>query len=406
VPVTSITAPLALCALVAAADPAPPAAPRTELNFVPLVGGDSDVGVGGGVVGDLVRLAPDAEPFRWRVEVAAFITFKPGQGTEKVSIPFQDYYVLFTLPQLMASRRLRLEVRPAFTSEATQNFYGVGNASPEPPAVASDRQRQYGRSRVALRAAARMEVVSHVFLRAAIDATHNWLTIRPDSILADQRAAGPDRVRALLDGPDRHTLTGAEVAVQWDSRDSEIVTRHGSFHEVRFRASPRLAPNVPFDFGQLGAAVRFYRSPFRRLVLSARAVGDVLFGNVPFYELTRVEDMSVVGGGKGIRGVPGQRYYGKMKVFGNLETRLEVWSFTLFDKPFVLSTAAFADGGRVWAEFFRAAPELDGRGLGLKYGLGGGLRLQEGTTFILRFDIAWSPDARPIGVYFNAGQLF
>ena len=83
-----------------------------------------------------------------------------------------------------------------------------------------------------------------------------------------------------------------------------------------------------------------------------------------------------------------------------------MWHFQLRSKPFVLSTAAFVDGGRVWANFFRAAAELDGTGAGLKYGVGGGLRLQEGTTFIIRFDVAWSPDARPVGVYFNAGQIF
>jgi hypothetical protein len=53
-----------------------------------------------------------------------------------------------------------------------------------------------------------------------------------------------------------------------------------------------------------------------------------------------------------------------------------------------------------------AHPELDGTGLGLKYGVGTGLRFQEGRTFVVRADLAWSPDARPIGGYFAAGQIF
>ena len=64
-------------------------------------------------------------------------------------------------------------------------------------------------------------------------------------------------------------------------------------------------------------------------------------------------------------------------------------------------TAAAA--GPSWASI---NPALDGTGLGLKYGLGGGLRLQEGQTFIVRGDVAWSPDARPVGAYFAAGEVF
>lgn len=72
-----------------------------------------------------------------------------------------------------------------------------------------------------------------------------------------------------------------------------------------------------------------------------------------------------------------------------------------------LGLAGFFDGGRVWADW-RSAPELDGTGWGLKYGTGGGLRLQKGSTFVLRADLAWSPDARGVGVggYFLAGHLF
>jgi hypothetical protein len=32
--------------------------------------------------------------------------------------------------------------------------------------------------------------------------------------------------------------------------------------------------------------------------------------------------------------------------------------------------------------------------------------LQQGKTFVVRGDIAWSPDARPVGAYVGAGQTF
>ena len=51
-------------------------------------------------------------------------------------------------------------------------------------------------------------------------------------------------------------------------------------------------------------------------------------------------------------------------------------------------------------------PSSTAPGIGLKYGVGGGLRVQEGKTFVVRGDVAWSPDARPIGGYVTAGQAF
>ena len=68
-----------------------------------------------------------------------------------------------------------------------------------------------------------------------------------------------------------------------------------------------------------------------------------------------------------------------------------------------LGTIAFIDAGRVWAEV-ASRPGLDGEGLGLKYGVGGGLRLQWGETFIVRADTGWSPDG--LGIFININHIF
>jgi Omp85 superfamily domain len=70
-----------------------------------------------------------------------------------------------------------------------------------------------------------------------------------------------------------------------------------------------------------------------------------------------------------------------------------------------VGAAAFFDGGRVWADT-TPQPALDGSSLGLKYGVGTGFRLMSGKAFVLRGDIAWSPDATPIGGYVVAGESF
>ena len=71
---------------------------KTELNFFPLIGGDSDTGFGFGVVGDLAHLSPGYEPYRWRLEAGAFITFKPGDNGDAIQSPYQDVYLDLTLP--------------------------------------------------------------------------------------------------------------------------------------------------------------------------------------------------------------------------------------------------------------------------------------------------------------------
>jgi len=141
-------------------------------------------------------------------------------------------------------------------------------------------------------------------------------------------------------------------------------------------------------------------------VLAVRGVFDMQFGDVPFYELGRYEDTSAIGGGMAIRGVPSYRYYGKVKAFGNVELRTKLTRFDLWGRKMKLGMASFVDAGRLWSGMDNPRPALDGTGLGVHYGLGGGLRLQQGQTFVVRADVAWSPDARPVGAYVMADEIF
>src|SRR5262245_25469162 len=111
--------------------------PRTELGFVPLVGGDTDVGVGFGFLASLARVDPAVKPYLWRLESASFFSFKKPAG-DGIQAPYQDIFVLATLPQL-AGGRLRLELRPSFTRETSLRYYGVGNASPAPQGADASR---------------------------------------------------------------------------------------------------------------------------------------------------------------------------------------------------------------------------------------------------------------------------
>ena len=385
--------------------PPPPAARRVEFGIVPLVGGSTDVGIGDGQLSTLAGLAPGYAPYRWAIESAAFISFKPGEGMgDPLVIPYQDYYVQWTAPQLL-DHRLRVEARISFTRETTQRFYGLGNASPAPDSELPSRDF-YGRTHPMVWTRARYRIWDHLHAGFGSYYTQNWLEVPAQSTLAQQMVTGDPLVRTLLGAHAPHGVLLLEALALYDSRDNEIAPESGQFHQIKLRVSPELNAEVPYSYQQINLTSRFFKTLIpARLGLAARLVGDLQFGHPPFYELARYDDTYALGGSSGVRGVPAQRYYGKVKVFANWEVRSQLVQFRLLKKQLMLGAVVFFDAGRVWTDL-GSHPELDGRGRGIKYGLGGGLRLQEGKTFVVRADIAWSPDARPVGGYVDAGQMF
>jgi outer membrane protein assembly factor BamA len=377
-----------------------------ELGIVPLVGGDTDVGFGFGELSTLARVAPGVSPYVWSVESAAFISFAPGRGPDgDLAIPYQDYFVQITVPHL-AGDRLRLQIRPSFTKETTQRYYGLGNASPAPADDDLPARDFYGRTHPTLWVRARYRLFASIYGELGASYTQNWLDVRPASTLDAEMHAGSSTVRGLLGDAQDHGVLLGEVTLQLDTRDDEIDPERGQFHQLKLRVSPAAGPALPYAYQQIDLTTRGYVTLVpQRLVAAGRAVFDLQLGHPPFYELARYEDTFALGGLNGVRGVPGQRYYGKVKAFANGELRSRLVSFTFLKKHLSLGVVGFFDLGRLWSEL-GYHPELDGRGWNLKYGVGGGLRLQEGRTFVVRADVAWSPDARPIGGYVGAGQMF
>jgi hypothetical protein len=374
-----------------------------EGALVPLFGGDTDIGIGAGAIGSVARVDPVLDPFRWKIEGAAFGTVKVEEGPRATS-PFQDIFVVLAHHGLFGDR-LRLQLRPSFTRETNLRYYGLGNAAPAPVVEVAARDH-YTRTHPTVRAQIRTRLGGPVHLTAGSTYIYNWIELQPESKLAADLAEPGGPMAGLLDLRRRHGVLLLEGAVGIDTRDGEVAPDRGQYHELAIRLSPWRSAALPYRYAGLGANLRWYLPlGTERLVLAARLVGDVLFGLAPVYELARVEETSALGGAKFVRGVPTNRYYGKRKVLGNLELRSRVARFRVARSQYELGLTGFADGGRVWADTFRRS-ELDGTGLGLKYGVGGGIRLQKGETFVLRADVAWSPDSRPIGAYLLAGHQF
>ncbi len=386
-----------------APDADPDGKQTTEFNIVPLVGGNSDVGVGFGQVSNLAGLAPDVHPYRWSLETSAFLSFKPRDGG--VVIPYQDYFIFLHLRNLGA-RNVRLDLRAAFTDESTIKFYGVGNASREPGDDVAIEATEFGRTHPTVLALARLPLSRHLFLAVGTGFTYNWLTVPETSLLRREATTGSAADRQRIGSFDAHGVELFELGVQYDTRDREIDTRSGHYHTAQLRVSPRWGSFLPYAYQRVTLSARGYVAVSKRITLALRVVGDSLFGDPPFYELGRFEETQAIGGVNAIRGVPAGRYYGEVKLFGNAEARSDIFGFRVRGKAMKIGVAAFFDAGRTWTELGERHPELDGTGIGLKYGVGGGLRLRQGATFVVRADVAYSPDANPVGAYFTAGQIF
>jgi hypothetical protein len=395
---------LTACAWAALAAGPAIAQPLYEINGVPVIGGDSDVGVGVGGVGDWAALVPGDTGFRWRLEVGGFVTFKE---QDRLIFPYTDIYLELIVPHAGPRGRFHVDARVSYTDETTLKYTGIGNASPWLPPGVPIARSEYGRIHPTASLEVRTRVRSNFYILGGAQLVFNDLTVAAGTVLAMDHDAGTPVVRELLGDFAPHGVALVTVEAQLDTRDDEIITGVGQYHTFRLRVSPAMGSWFPYGYERATLTTRFYQSTIgRTLTLSCRLVGDVLRGQSPFYEMARFDETAAIGGARAVRGVPAQRYYGKVKAFANLELSSALFSFQVRSKRFIVGPALFADVGRSWTELGVSHPDLDGTGVGLKYGVGGGLRVQEGRTFLVRFDLAWSPDARPIGLYFAAGAIF
>jgi hypothetical protein len=378
---------------------------RSELNFLPVAGGTTDIGFGGGYFAGLAHLRHGYDPYEWNLESSGLLTFKPREGGG-ILFPYQDVSFTFSVPRFLGSP-LRFELRPSYTWESTLNYYGLGNASSAvTPPGSSASYHEYGRLHPELALDLRGRLADHLAWHIGARFVQTWLQVNDNSRLAEDVRSGSPVVKALLGSTRPNAVATFTYGLQFDNRDNDVSTHAGSYETIDLRVSPGGIEPLPDRYGQILAALRVFIPIWKpRITLALRAVGDWLFGDPPFYELSRFDTTYALGGQNGVRGIPAQRYYGKIKAFGNVELRGEVVSFRAFGKPFGFGVVGFLDGGRVWTEV-QPHPELDGVRVGLKYGVGGGLRLRSGSAFVLRADIAWSPDAMPIGGYFAAGEMF
>jgi outer membrane protein assembly factor BamA len=342
-------------------------------------------------MGVVAGFQKDVQPFLWRVELVTYANLRWNDAGD-LDIPTQAHWLMLDIPALIGPVRARLQVGYA---DLNRYYYGIGNATLG--VGPSRREVRFQRTAPPLELTVRVKLPHQLYLRAMGHFTHNSMTVYEGSRLAAHRAgAAGEYTQNNLFGTQDHSLLVGRLALEWDTRDHEVVPTRGVFHELEVESGHGLVEE--FRYTALHAHARFFWSLYRSdLVLAVRALADSYWGDVPFYHLP------YLGGPWSVRGVPVGRFRGKIRAVGSAELRAHLVAWSGGSHRFRLGAGAFVDTGRVWTDY-DAHPELDGEGHGLKVGTGGGLRFQWGETLILRLDGAWSPDG--VGLYLDIGQAF
>lgn len=382
----------------------PPGKSETEFTALPIVGGDSDVGIGGGVIASLAEVADTIEPYWWRLEAVGMLTVKPTDGN--YDIRYVDTYLMLTLPHVIRDR-LGLSLRASFTKESDLSYYGMGNASELTGGRGEDDPHySFDWTHPKFEGAMEYELGANLELVAGLSYSHNVLSVPTNGKLAEDAQSDNDDLRQLTRLVPEYGVAMVSAGLNWDTRDDEVAPERGHYHGVRFDYSPGGAEQLPYRYLRSNLTLRQYVPLLpQRLTFAARLMVDALFGQPPFYELARFDSTFAIGGGRGLRGIPAPRYYGMLKLLANLELRVKVLTFDLFDKPHELGLVGFTDMGRVVADY-DGLSELDGSGLGIKVAYGGGVRLRAGKSFVLRADVAGSKAEGSLSGYLAAGHLF
>lgn len=410
-----------------AEEPAQDPTRRTEWAALPVIGGGSDIGVLFGATAVLTRLGDRVKPYLWQLDVIASTSVKSGpRGAELVQ---QGWGGRFDVPRIFGSA-YRYQFGAFYTRTVNKLYFGLGNQGvPDAATVTTDdlARNQYVNEEVRIRNILRFPLGRRPGEPSPPPGRANdtWtgqvgLQVRalhaqpyPGSALERDLAATTPTGDRYAYGAGLQAIVVPSFGVLYDSRDREILTSRGSFHELSLRVAA-VTPDTEATHGGAHLALRHYRPLPGGITLAMRLVVDGLAGHAPVFDLSQYGSFTpsaAIGGDDGIRGVPAALYYGRLKTLANLELRRLLFGVRPFGQSLKFGLDAFLDAGRVWMNY-RFNDPRDGRTLGLKTGMGGGLLVLWGEAALFRAEIAYSPDANianpgfPAAIYIADDVIF
>ncbi len=367
---------------------------RTEWAALPILGGGSDIGFLFGATSIITHLGKGVKPYLWRLEAVASLSIKDGpRGTELVQ---RSFGARFELPRVAGSR-YRFQVGSQYVRTVNDPYFGIGNAAGPPPGpfTTSNLQRyQFTREEYRIRGTLRFPMVGR--LDGLLGLQLRGMQASPyerSKLEEDYAARNSDGTRQIF-GEGLQGLAIPAFGLLYDTRDREVLTSRGMFEELSVRVAG-VWPDTGATHGGIHLHLRHYVTLAWDIILAGRVAVDAMFGNPPVFELSQFQTTSptnAIGGEDGVRGVPLGLYHGRLKVLGTVELRRMLFGVHPFGKSLRFGADAFFDAGRVFTDYTFKNP-LDGKGPGVKFGVGGGLLVLYGEASLFRVEIAYSPDS-------------
>lgn len=366
---------------------------------MPLLAYTSDNGLGFGVRAELAQKKPGVLPHR-----AAYML--------QLYASLQKYhYHLFRYDRVHpgGNERLRLTLNGVYRQWGKDRYFGIGNNTARIRSLAGeDEPSRYGLIQPLLHATLRLQLSGSLVCFLALQGKWSHSASDPGSLLTLEHPLGIDG------GFDVLVASG----ILYDSRQPEADPQRGMFAEASGFGT------LPLGLGPgklLGAYLswRGYLALFPWLVVASRVMTELMFGEVPFYEMVLWHGSLPIagfGGFEGVRGLPFGRFRAPHRVVGSLELRLRLLERPVFGRPSALQLGLFGDGGMVWGGKSPAG-DLPGSTLPVHLTYGMGLRLVYAESFVGRLDVGMGSDPvreptgqitneRSLGIYLTFGQAF
>lgn len=370
-----------------ARDQAPPttaSAKNKPLRWyvVPNIAYDTDDGLGFGARAEVAVDAPGHDPYKMAFVLHGFATLRG----------YHHHRFRFDRTGLGSDGRLRLTLHLAWRQWQNDGYWGIGNQTARERAYIEEfedddpRRKRYRYSLY--------QPFAHLTLRgrltpawslfAALNAKWSLVETYEGSLLSEQRPFGMDGGLGLI----------LSAGVIYDTRFPEANPVRGVYAELSGRAASTV-PEGAGAFGGVYGKVKGYLGVTRWLVLCGRLMAEMLWGEVPFYEMVHwggAWPRAGFGGFETLRGVSFGRWRAPGKAVLNLEARFHVLRHTLFSRPILWQLALFSDTGVVFGAGGQTTHEPADSGLPVHPTGGAGIRAIFQDSFVGRIDLGFGPD--------------
>ncbi len=221
------------------------------------------------------------------------------------------------------------------------------------------------------------KLYSSLFLGVGVDLTNTFKVDKDSSSFL---------INDNITGKDGGTTVGYGLSLAWDNRDNRYNASKGMFIFLSYLTYPNWSENG-FKFNAWQFDARKYINPWRDHVIAVQAATNFAYGDVPFYELSKL------GGEDRMRGYYKGALRDRVLVDGQLEYRMPVWK--------IFGIVGWVASGRV-AENYK---DLSLDGFWLSYGLGLRIKVDSGSNINLRIDAGFGKNGIN-GFYINFAEAF